>query len=140
MTNEFIVWDEEEERFIDETKCIFKDGTLFRNEKAFANEISDDLTMFWSVGKTDINNKKIYTDCSIVEFKEPYHGSELKGSFVWCNETLRYKISIIQGTGRFQEGTVQEIMKESRWSGLVPKFVDYNIIDTIQENKLGLIK
>ncbi len=92
------------------------------------------------IGKTDIEGNKIYADSSIVEFFEPYHESNFKGYFIWCSKTYRYKIYILQGTGRIQEGNTTEIMKESRWCGLVEKFTKYKIIDTIQENKLGLIK
>jgi len=145
--NEFIVWDKRSKCFILDDKGfdrfeMYMDGTLHYYQNCHDGDGfgSEDYESFNYIGLKDINDNKIYADSSIVYFKEPYNGSELKGAFTWCNETFRYKIRIIQGTGRFQEGTVQEMMKESRWCGLVHKFVDYKIIDTIQENKLGLIK
>lgn len=31
--NEFIVWDEDNEKFIDESQCILSDGTLYSNHR-----------------------------------------------------------------------------------------------------------
>jgi len=69
---EFIVWDEDNKVFIDETKCILQDGTLYRNHRDFEDGISDDLTMVNYIGKTDDTpeQNKIYADCSILEWIE----------------------------------------------------------------------
>ena len=131
--NEFIVWDEEAEIFIDEAKCILANGTLFRNEKDFANEISDDLSMFFSIGLKDINNQKIYADSSIIEFD--YMNDLYKGYFYFDKKELMYFIKIL-------ESSFVHFNKDSgscfAYTNL--KICDFKIIDTMQENKLGLIK
>ena len=125
--NEFIVWDEDSEIFIDETKCILVDGTLFRNEKDFANKISDDLSMFFSIGLKDINGKSIYADSSIVEFKNI--GSNYTGYFTFDLVKLCYKIIVLD---------IKSVRKEFIFNS--NNIENIKIIDTIQQNKLGLIK
>ena len=44
---DFIVWDEDNEKFIDEKLCVYQDGTLYRDARDFEDGISDDLTMFF---------------------------------------------------------------------------------------------
>ena len=125
--NEFIVWDEDSEIFIDETKCILVDGTLFRNEKDIANKISDDLSMFFSIGLKDINGKSIYADSSIVEFKNI--GSNYTGYFTFDLVKLCYKIIVLD---------IKSVRKEFIFNS--NNIENIKIIDTIQQNKLGLIK
>ncbi len=101
----FVVWDEDSEMFIDETKCILVDGTLFRNEKDFANEISDDLSMFFSIGLKDINGKSIYAYSSIVEFDylvdiENEIFQKRIGVFYFEKTFLAYHTSFLTGTNR----------------------------------------
>ena len=87
------------------------------------------FTIHKAIGKTDINNKKIYADSSIVEFKYKSNHplsilKEEKGVFIFYNPLLQYCIRT------FEENELYTIQ------GLR----DLKIIDTIQENKLGLIK
>lgn len=125
---EFIVWDNDLEKFINEKECVFFDGTLFRNCIDFENMISDDLTMFSYIGKTDINEKKIYADSSIVEFN--YENIKQYGYFSFDDTVLAYVIKLFNS-------------KQTGISAyLYSKFTIENIkiIDTIQENKFNLFK
>lgn len=76
----------------------------------------------------DINGKSIYADSSIVEFKNSQLWNKYNGIFFYNKERLCYQIRIIDGVRN------SEIIPYDRYSS------DFKIIDTIQENKLGLIK
>ena len=118
-----------------------KSREILDSEKVFCNE----FTIHKSIGIKDINNKPIYADCSIVEFDFIYFetiGSQsdkvkARGYFTYNNETLGY-----------------DLMFFHNWINLMPNYLinnylekedtkrasNFKIIDTIQENKLGLIK
>lgn len=81
-----------------------------------------------SVGLKDINNNKIYADCSIVEFEWKISGFKKVGYFYYSNEDLCY---MAKGVSEYTSDVLfydKHTMK------------NFKIIDTIQENKLGLIK
>lgn len=116
--NEFIVWDNEENIFIEN----------------FASEVYEPLNDLLSnksydflpyIVITDINNNKIYADCSIVEFDD---GLKTKGYFTYIPEELRYILRILNSD-------ILEELRADRWD-----IYRIKIIDTIQQNKLGLIK
>ena len=109
--NEFIVWDEMENKFlIDGIGMIYDDveSSTHMSSKGevqihnYFNEYEEDLTYpyeeknkliaFRYIGKTDDTpeQNKIYTDCSIVEFE--YKNRTSKGFFVFNNETLQYDV------------------------------------------------
>jgi hypothetical protein len=126
--NEFIVWDEDLERFQNE------DGLLLNENLKVCNSMGELLEEkiykpLFGIGLTDIDGKKIYADCSIVEFEfgtgGEYH--KMTGYFSYNNQTLRYEI--------------KDVNKREAiylWTGYIEK--EIKIIDTVQENKLGLIK
>lgn len=94
---EYKVWDEDRMCFIDESQCVYSDGTIFRNARDFEDMISDDLTMLWNIGKTDIDEKNIYADSSIVEFryfKDMDTIIDLKGYFTFNRNTLSYSLRV----------------------------------------------
>ena len=138
--NEFIVWDKELKQFNvwSDNYFIFQNGTIGWISIEGIEREENSIALPY-IGKTDINGKKIYADCSIVEFDfryieicdlEPW---KLVGYFKFNINTLRYEIKIL------------DIKNENKiaWRSL-----DYDedlmsnikIIDTVQENKLGLIK
>ena len=149
--NEFIVWDKELEFFGESNKYLINcNGDLFfdNNDKYLYNQ-TDKLVACNYIGLKDINNNKIYADCSIVEFDFEYKSTQpkrlenglsqstvysqiqktkLKGWFEYNNEELRYEINILNDSDFiclwYQIGDMRNL----------------KIIDTIQENKLGLIK
>ncbi len=84
------------------------------------------------IGKKDINDKKIYSDCSIVEF-EVIKGVIIKGFFYFDTDDLSYSIKVISDDTGI-------ITKKEQYNLSYQKDFIFKIIDTIQENKLGLIK
>ncbi|WP_373069883.1 hypothetical protein [Sulfurimonas sp.] len=132
--NEFIVWDEKQKKFIQPSREIVmttKDGLLKGINGG--NGFVEQWKPFSYIGKTDINNKKIYADCSILEFK--MYGTKsvvsVKGYFYWSCEKLRYKfMSLVVDNYPRKEKNIE-------WNRAIGQ--RFKIIDTIQENKLGLI-
>ena len=129
--NEFIVWDEEDKCFID--NFVF-DEYLPLNELLKGDEI---FKLFPYIGKKDINGKKIYADSSIVEFmltRESQIGSmsnefkTKKRGFISFN--VEKSSCEIKTLGDFKD----------IYNFIENEICDLKIIDTIQQNKLGLIK
>jgi len=136
--NEFIVWDKKSKNFIDHRKmttavsstnclCLFNNGVIFDVKIIASNREEEgtedcDVTVHKYIHKKDINDKKIYADCSIVEF------GNYKFAVMWNNEQLQYDLVCLDNKSivpmKINEATCKLI----------------KIIDTIQENKLGLIK
>lgn len=162
MTNEFIVfikddcefWTTEEIKENSELDLIydwennkltlvrFNSGDGYTPEEGeFSNPTWEkvDCDFFDYIGKTDINGKKIYPDCSIVEFEIILRRSVLpiKGYFYFDKTSLKYKIKVLEDLGddgrTYGLGTIP-------YSTYRTEIENLKIIDTIQENKLGLIK
>jgi hypothetical protein len=120
--NEFIVWDVKEVELIEnEGLCIDENGKVRSSNGVLLDE--DSYKPFFYIGLTDIDGKKIYADCSIVEFDD-----EVKSKAYVRMRNYAYEFYFFE-------------------SGGYTKICDFNlektrfkIIDTIQENKLGLIK
>jgi len=130
--NEFIVWDNKHKIFI-------KDISIER--LAISEPLKNKIYLVhWDIlnyiGIKDINNNKIYADCSSFEFDYIDLNLEdiecgrrtYKGFFSWNQDTLSYFIHYDGGNEFFNQ--VQYCPA---------KFENFKIIDTIQENKLGLI-
>lgn len=119
--NEFIVWDDIRHEFN-------KDITSYMsfNKKGKINSFNGfgNTQYFQYIGKIDISGNKIYADCSIAEFY--FQDKKMQGYFNFNKELLSYRIICFNG-----------------WKiGFGVNIEDINnikIIDTIQENKLGLI-
>ena len=79
------------------------------------------------IGLKDINGKSIYADSSIVEFKNI--GSNYTGYFTFDLVKLCYKIIVLD---------IKSVRKEFIFNS--NNIENIKIIDTIQQNKLGLIK
>jgi len=122
--NEFIVWDKVIKKFWDYENIHEGDRPSLGNDNVFAY-----------ISKKDINNKKIYADCSIVEFAHRYvkddysHDCILRGVFTYSEDKLCYVIELLPN-----DIYKVNFLSFNENSGL------FQIIDTIQENKLGLIK
>lgn len=83
------------------------------------------------IGLKDINGKSIYADSSIVEFDYKYLSGLVEkciGCFIYDKKQLLYTIKLV---GTPSENCI-DYLKSS--------MSNFKIIDTIQENKLGLIK
>ena len=118
---EFIVWDKEDKEWLknEDMPICACDG----RRELILN--ADWASFHQYIGKTDINNKKIYAGCSIVELND---GMSTMGYFTYCDKRLKYVIKVVG------DSIVEEVSTDN-WD-----FFNFKIIDTIQENKLGLIK
>lgn len=154
--NEFIVWDKD--NFFGNAPMQNFYAIAQLKEEAYSIEISEDFKIkfnyldsctyggdtlkskvfntFNYIGKDDIEGNKIYADCSIVEFEDFAERPH-------C------------GYGVIRFWSLVEPYIETRWidvdgnptNDIFPLKIDvsinvnsFKIIDTIQENKLGLIK
>ena len=134
--NKFIVWyssDVNENKFSEEftLEQLIKQDHLdyISDSKMLKNYKVDSINS--GVGLKDINGKSIYADSSIVEIAINYKKSGNRvstGYFKFNKEYLRYEVVFIDG---YMKG------KNEFYNGFMHRF---KIIDTIQENKLGLIK
>lgn len=90
--------------------------------------VGKDSTIHQDVGLKDIDDKKIYADSSIVEMDYLYLNCKIKGYFFFSEITLGYHIRTLDG---FDGRTFKYDFEAMS---------NIKIIDTIQENKLNLIK
>jgi hypothetical protein len=134
--NEFIVWDKDKKEFIgvrNDIRLTFNEDVEngYEVERVYPyDSIEINADIFPYVGKTDINNKNIYADSSIVEFElGTISNKKLKGYFKYSNYTLGYHIILVDDCNK---GRAFKFDAELMY--------DFKIIDTIQENKLGLAK
>lgn len=122
----FIVWSKNLKKFIKEDYMFFvsSDGLLCARMKNGQMVSDGDTVCFEGVGINDINNNPIYADCSVNYF----NGDWIKdvGVFKWDDEYLRYEFHL--------EGEKEIVPFDPSY------FDSMEIIDTIQENKLGLKK
>lgn len=113
---EFIVWDKI-------LNCFHLDNRV-KLEDGFLKPIGQDYTICQHIGILDINKNKIYADCSIIK---GYRGLDsFIGFYKYNKDFLNYEFIILSNCENKTFGNC--ILK------------DMKIIDTIQENKLGLIK
>ena len=128
---EFIIWDKKAQEFPDNI-CL--NAELSQDGISYSAEVKEELfELFYPIGLKDINGKSIYADSSIVEIahigKMSNNWVSKKGIFVFINKYLQY---IFIEIGINTDGIEIESMFH--------KLTSFKIIDTIQENKLGLIK
>lgn len=137
--NDFIVWDSKNKKFPDVASVEFG-VTFYKNLTAIWRKPYKDEAVNWIsqrmqskyttihnyIGKTDINGKKIYADCSIVEFDCKIWGTTIekpKGYFEFNKDTLRYVICAFSNSGIRRIAFDNEYVKNLK------------IIDTIQERE-----
>ena len=128
--HEFIVWDKEKKEFLKDVR-VDMNGDLYPMDDMAEENFSIDcnkITAHQYIGKTDINDNKIYADCSIVEIGFSWQESKdrAKGFFQYDKAGLCY--------------VIWDIAKNDYIDFDLTKMQYMEIIDTIQENKLGLIK
>lgn len=81
------------------------------------------------IGLKDINGKNIYADSSIVEFNNSTNlNHKYKGIFYYLPAKARYMIKV------FNKNNFEI------WFYNPDKILNLKIVDTVQQNKLGLIK
>ena len=106
--------------------CKTSSGESFEKERI--KELLDYIELEKNdTGLKDINGKSIYADSSIVEFKNI--GSNYTGYFTFDLVKLCYKIIVLD---------IKSVRKEFIFNS--NNIENIKIIDTIQQNKLGLIK
>jgi len=122
--NEFIVWDKILKKFIGKSGKT-TDMCTIRNDGLLS--LNNDAEMFFYIGLKDINNNKIYADCSIIEFE--HLKKQLKGYFWFDKYELRYKIVIDTSLafGGITKLTTVEYNQDIK---------NIKIIDTIQEREV----
>lgn len=128
--NEFIVWDEEKKAFNKNEVWMDRFGAFYTLPELSYSETKGkfwdrhSMKTFNYIGKTDINENKIYADCSIVEIEYGLYSTRrtIVGYFSYNSSFCRY--DFIGNESNFNFTLINSI----------------KIIDTIQENKLGLIK
>lgn len=126
--NEFIVWDKFREEFTDDLTI----SGININE---ALEENEDWICFPWIGLKDTEGNKIYADSSIVELKMIINKVEviIKGYFSYIKEELRYEF--------YQYFNQRQSFIKAYLSPRDSRITEnFKIIDTIQENKLGLIE
>jgi len=141
--NEFIVWDKERKRFMGDGEVIFSDYgdlkiTVSPNSQDYVGDSTHDYydesrwCLYSYIGKTDDTpeQNKIYADCSIVEFERGHN--TFYAYFEFNKKYLRYDICIFA----YNNIKDAEITKTDFFCWSDERF---KIIDTIQENKLGLL-
>lgn len=146
---DFIIWDSKYKLFLDENflDTLQENGIEYEYDNLYYGDeyypicvmdfiigvdgdiYKDRISKLFYVGLKDINNNKIYADCSILRVNY-FHslGDWISGIgyFSFDEETLRYCFTLIN---------------EKEIVAYDPSYFDsLEIIDTIQENKLGLIK
>mgnify|MGYP000851796969 CR=1 FL=1 len=128
--NKFVVWDKKNKRFLDGDEFAIDDNGKVYNwdSDSYLKPFKQNMELLNYIGKNDINNNKIYADCSIVEFEWKISGLKKVGYFYYSNEYLCYMIKWVS------EYTSDVLFYDKK------KKKNFKIIDTIQENKLGLIK
>lgn len=146
--NEFIVWDKENNIFFDRESNFDKiysktDDEMYCSEEMYTNWVyyifgfdilidnNDRLTSHEYIGKTDIDNKKIYADCSIVniEYFDYRHKGEIRATGYFTKNKEKHCLELVT-----ERGERANFIEHISWVRSL------KIIDTIQENKLGLIK
>ena len=144
--DEFIIWDDGihtfEEAMADKAPSggfVPYDYTI-KCDGYLKGALNGEYPSFKDIGLKDINGKSIYANSSIVEFTIREDGIKLpvNGYFKFDPIFLRYYIRIIEDKGvgnRYYLG-----LQVVPWDKYCDYIRDIKIIDTIQENKLGLIK
>lgn len=129
----FIVWDSYDKKF-KEPQIEVWDTSLIN-----INDYLETENVFKSIGKQDINGQEIYADCSIVEFDIVLRTCTLpiKGYFFFDRRLLSYNIKVLEDSGDDGKKYGSRIIPYSTY---LNEIKDIKIIDTIPENKLGLIK
>lgn len=128
----FIVWDKRYRVFRKLLKIDFELGLYFCIDTVVPFEKGE---LVKDIGLKDINGKSIYVDSSIVEFKMVINKKEVdtQGYFSYIKEELRYEFYQYFNQRR---NFIKAYLSPN--DGRIAS--EFKIIDTIQENKLGLIK
>ena len=127
----FIVWDEVDKKFLklDDLNVL---NYVYDNElETLIETIEDSGKVFIEdIGIKDINNKPIYADCSVLEFEWEDSLNQIRKEWGVIKFNLEYMQYFI-----YEENNIINI-----WDIRRDNIKNIEIIGTIQENKLVLIK
>jgi len=131
--NEFIAWDRKEESFKYSGKDKYYEFTPFQGLcKYYTDEVEDRFTFHKHIGIKDINEKKIYADCSIIEFDFTGFGEteseRYKGFIKWNNERYRYDIEVFSHGDKDGDNYIFNLGK------CINRIETLKIIGTLQED------
>ncbi len=130
---EFIVWDKD-------NKMFYPPSSIWKlNLSAWDN--MKELRIFQHIGKSDINNNKIYANCSVVEFmhkgkwlylngitgESKHEDIKMKGYFQFHEDKLRYELIILDWDKKKSESIFSVLPYN------METIANLKIIDTIQE-------
>jgi len=149
MKLEKVIWDRTHNRFLYPNMIngiAFDNGNVHyisTNEKPKLSHndlFAEEVEFFSYFGLNDTSGNKIYADSSIIEFNIRNVGKQLPviGYFKFDPILMRYYIRIVKDIGvedRYYLGL--QTIPFSVYSDFISNI---KIIDTIQENKLGLVK
>lgn len=125
MNDQYIVFDDIRKEF---TKDVTSFLSFNRNGTINCFNGFGDTKYFKDIGLKDINGKSIYADSSIVEFEyfdiDPKNTCILYGYFSFKQSELGYRVCTFDNSYFVSFTNIR----------------NFKIIDTIQENKMGLIK
>ena len=130
--NEFIIWDKGKERFPTSDNFLIDSKGFISN---LNNEQLDENTYIplYYIGKTDINDKKIFADSSIVESRITYDVGgtfeTLRGWFRFNSERLNYEFIVPVNHNNGMKP--REIYNYSK---LHYKMSNLKVIGSLQEN------
>lgn len=125
-----IIWDVQFKLFTKELPngyMIDTDGLIKIYNKDGNHVEADSLIHFNYIGKIDVDKKKIHADCSIVEIGFSWQKPEerIKGFFQYDKASLGY--------------VIWDLTKKDFIDFDLTKMQYFKIIDTIQENRFGLM-
>jgi len=160
--NEFIVWDKKSKKFRVVSSIVYDTGSVWdidkekidiklvnlwgqpfnddgeQNPDILVQREPKDFTIHRYIGKTDIENNKIYADSSIVEF-ECWEEDFEDGTEINTNENIICFLTYDKDSLIYNLVDIESNQKIS-YEYCSSDFRNPKIIDTIQENKHGLIK
>ena len=129
---EVAVWDKT-------LNCFHLDGRV-KLENGVLEPIGKDYTVHQYIGLKDIDDKKIYADSSIISFiyKPIGESGTCKdiGFIFFCKKDFMFKINILTRSDKNGDNYIFNL--GNCLNNMYMK--EIKIIDTIQENKLNLIK
>ena len=143
--NEFIIWDKLSTRFgFGKVLQVKLNGNLYvefkdENGKEFYKyRTPKDIEILNYIGLDSVSGQKIYADSSIVEFDFLGFGELIPDIYTvfikWNREKFRYDIQTLSRVDKNGDLYIFDLGK------CIDRISNIKIIDTIQENKLGLIK
>ncbi len=135
MMNKYKIYDTKEKRFLGlHEAAISNEGNVITFKNGAIYDVatnSNRYTIHYYIGKTDINDKKIYDDCSIIEFDFIGFGDnesvKYNGFIKWNKSRFRYDIETISHGDKDGDNYIFDLGK------CIDRIKNIKIIGTLQE-------